>query len=93
MNKEKLLNLLSEAIDNGAVIEVSFYGSFKRNGKEAKEIIKPYEEVSGVESKVLESDGTTWLSVDSPNLRTTCFYSDFLIDDLTYEGGDELESA
>lgn len=91
MNKEKLMDFLSDMIDAGADIEVSLFGSMISK-TQAYDVAKRLSEITGETIEEKEANGSTWVAVGSTTkkIRGSYFFHDYLVDDLTYEEGEEI---
>jgi hypothetical protein len=92
MNKEKFMQFISEAIDNGAKIELLFYGTDEHKQK-AEQRIKEFSEiVGGAHIAEKTSETHKWLVADVPSkVYMSHFYDhDYLEEDVDLTGGEEI---
>ncbi|WNS74278.1 hypothetical protein RRV45_15310 [Bacillus sp. DTU_2020_1000418_1_SI_GHA_SEK_038] len=94
VNKEKLMEFISNAIDNGAQIEMSF-NSFGRSREDAEKLAAELSGITDEPVNLIQSNGVKWLSVGniSANFRGTFFYSNYMVEDVDLSGGEELARA
>jgi hypothetical protein len=74
MDKEKLMQFISDAIDKGAKIEVGFYSSTSMTQEEANGRAKELSEIVGSAVVVAESSDCEWFKVESEQVLGCFFY-------------------
>lgn len=94
MNKERVLQLVSDAIDNGAHIDIGFFNSYDYTKEDAETLIKPFGEALGLDVEEMQGDACKWLRVGTAaqKYHVSVHYSkegEYLVDDLDYEEGEE----
>lgn len=93
MNKEKLMQFLSDAIDKGATIDICLHGNGESK-ETAESRIKEFNEIIG-NTKVVEheSDHFKWFRASNLHLGLSHFYdvvpSHFMEEDVDLTGGVE----
>ncbi|WP_313894915.1 hypothetical protein [Psychrobacillus sp.] len=69
MTTEQKLEILERAIEEGAVVEISYYGAEKFTKEKALEKVEKLGTVQEI-----ESDGSTWLTSGDYGFGMTVFY-------------------
>lgn len=99
MNKEAVLQLISEAIDKGAYISVHV-GQFiekeegtwgKRNKEEALDFVTRFQEaIGGGEIETSSGTAADCVFVDNVQFRGAHSYFPYMEEDIQFEGEDEI---
>lgn len=92
MSKEKLMQFLSNAIDNGANINILFYGH-KDSKQTAEKRIKEFSEIIGVEKIVEHENGShKWFRTENQFTAGMSHFYGYLEEDVDLSGGEEIVS-
>lgn len=76
MNKEKLMQFLSEAIDNGAKVELLFFGNGESK-QTAEKRIKEFSEIIGEEVIERHNNDTTWFKTEKSLVAAMAHFYDY----------------
>lgn len=76
MNKERLMQFLSDAIDSGMKIEIVYQELYAEKSK-AKESAERLAGILNGESKEIKIDGSAWYQVDSGQVSGSFFKPSF----------------
>lgn len=91
MNKEKLLDFISKAIDDGAVINILIHGLDKTE-IQAKKATREFGKIIGVEPHEEIGEAMVWQKVSSDQFVLDHFYAEseenFMKEDVTFGGDD-----
>lgn len=94
MQKEKLMQFLSEAIDNGATFSITLHGNGV-NKEDAEKATLQFGELVGAPVTIEKGDTFKWFCVDSNKFKLSHFHeesqlSNFLEEDVDLSGSAEI---
>ncbi|MEH7255081.1 hypothetical protein V7111_23500 [Neobacillus niacini] len=94
-NKEKFLQFISEAIDNGADISVSFYISSELSENKAEEKAVEFTNLVGGEVTEEKGQNFRWFKVNGDRFDLSAFHANshdkkYMVEDVDLTGGEEI---
>jgi hypothetical protein len=91
MNKEKMMEFISKAIDEGARIDIIFNSSGK-SMKDAADTSLDFALITGGHTEIVNYNGNTWYKVKTDKFQLDHFYNreKFMVEDVDLSG---MESA